>query len=269
LKVFSQKSHKPSKRDRQLLREYRIKKWIDLPESLAAEQPNAIIQPRNTTVFKSCCTSHPIRSLQTNKQVKTMQERALSNLSKIEFAVDNKNIAKQQRRNNFDPLLKSADSGIWCDLTNDKSNKHLNHKTCANVRITKFNQCSDSCHSSFSSQLLSADEANCNHQRSETTDLIPISLSCNSNTTKTKKQTRNPQIVACSWYQNSKCISQTDIHSKDFQRQSSDANNRDQQHLHQQSSQRSSIIQHLKGRHATRSLAYRYIFSRFTCSLFT
>ena len=252
---MSQKARQvPTKQDRQLLREYRIKKWINCPEISNEEKVTSTFQLGHNNSFRSCLQRHPFT--QSSRGVKTMQERALSNLSKIESAVLSNNIPQQQKSKNIDPILRSADSGIWCDLAIDKNFKPLSFKAGSNIQSANSQRSDSWKSSSFDSQSPTIERRKLkNHKSAETTDLTQISFSsCNSYPTSTEKRTRNPPIVACSWYQNSKCISQTDIHSKDFlanSLKSSDTSHLTGSRPCQQSSHSSSNFQCVEGNRKT------------------
>ena len=213
LKELSQKFRQSSRRDRLLLREYRLRKWLSLSENeIGTKLSNEISKSK-----KKLHSNSPHTAQQSHRDSRTMQERALSNFSKIEAALLSNSFSHQQEVQNPHPLFRSADSGVGCDLANEKNNKLQNSNCSSSAEIANY-ALSNSREKSSDDKSQFKEKQNKFHRPGVHDFTQSTFSSCSFHPTDAKKQSKNPYIVACSWYQNSKCISQTDVHSQNYQK---------------------------------------------------
>ena len=174
---------------------------MNLAENEYKSSNAELVSPNESSEL--CLRNHLTPTNQPERPKRTMQERALSNLSKIEAALSNSFSNQQQYTKNCDSLVSRADSGVWCELTSERnklfySKPNINAQSRNRLDAEKLN----------SNFLFRDDQSNRSKTTSNPDVLHQVNLtssSCRShqNTPRTSKS----PVVSCSWYQNSISLS--------------------------------------------------------------
>ena len=189
LKVLPRRRGDSPKQERLLLREFRLQKWATFSED--DQNVTKSLQNFPIDIETSLQSNGAIVTSAKSTKIKSMQDRAISNALKIQTALNLKNSIPKQKQidHHFSVLDKSADSGVWCDLTLEREEKT---KTFCNSNESTSNP-------SHTLKQKSQNQENffdvADSKSNQTTPEVVGS-----------EGSSRPPIAGCTWWQNSTCL---------------------------------------------------------------